>query len=130
MKSEGRYKEAIATVDKALNQDLGSAQRMSAYYIRATSNESLGDGLNTSVTNKAAARSFYQRAIEDYKKESGYPDQLLLSALHSIASVYIKLNEFDEAKKYIAQMHKLPRFGDEQAQELLKEIKEKSINSP
>jgi len=72
----------------------------------------------------------YQKAIEDYETESGYPDELLLSALHSIASIYIKLNEYDEAKKYIEQMHKLPEHGNQLAQELLDEIKEKERTAP
>jgi tetratricopeptide (TPR) repeat protein len=125
LSQEGEYEKAISYLDKAIDYD---PNHFRAYERRAELNEQLGDNLTASGADDAKARAYYEKAIQDYQtgsKLGGLSTNVRLITLSSITRIYIKLEQYHEAKKYAEQMLEI-QPGYQRAQDLLKIIEENS----
>jgi tetratricopeptide (TPR) repeat protein len=126
--NKGEWEKAIPWLDKAIQLD----PRFSpAYSSRAFLYSEMGDKIVASGGGEAKADAYYKKALDDYKHHIALLSQSDKDTVewHSIAIIYMKLKQYDEAKKYANLGLTVP--NDKQAaQDLLKEIDARTKNSP
>ena len=104
----------------------GEPEKTFAFGKRAYLNELMGHRLDKSSGDRELVRSYYIQVIDDYKRESEYPDKLLLPAIRSIISLNIKIGDYSAAKGFVSIPSANCMIGGQEAEALIQEINRKS----